>query len=94
MNWRFGGDIQASFNLFERHLLRYEWRANDLIMNQRVGKVLGGLDSGPLERPLALDLGEVHVVAGVQHRDREVQSRYGCCAWCGACRACGAGRSG
>ena len=82
MNCRFGGDIQASLQLFGRDLLRYEWRANDLIMNQRIGKVLGGFDSGPFERPLALDLGKVHVVAGDQHRDREVQSRYDGCAWC------------
>ena len=54
MNWRFGGDTQASFHLFERHLLRYEWRANDLIMNQRIGKVLGGLDSGLLKDLLLL----------------------------------------
>ena len=49
MNWRFGGHIQASLQLFERDLLRFEWRANDRILNQRMGLVLSGMGSGLLE---------------------------------------------
>ena len=63
--------------------MRYEKLASENIrLNQRIGMVLNGLDSAPLEKPLVLEFVEVCSVSGVQLRDRELQTCYsGCVQW-------------
>ena len=72
--------------------MRYEKLASETVsLNQRIGMVLNGLDSGPLEKSLAVEFVEVCSVAGVQLADRELQMCYR--AEFSADHACGCGRT-